>query len=416
MRMRAVAFLCMTPVFLLISGCGKSNPADGNDITPTVQFSSASQNVNEAVGTVTVTATLSASSSLTVTVPYTVSGTATNPADHNLANGSITIAAGSTSGNVTFTVVDDALYESSETVILTMGTPTNATAGATTVHTVTITDNDPVPPAPSGMVSIAGGTFQMGQPNPDLGGYSWSSDEQPAHSVTVSGFYMDTTEVTQGDYLTLMGVNPSQFTGDSLRSVEQVTWFDAVLYCNARSKRDGKDTVYTFTSITMGGTPANWCTALGGLAVDFSKNGYRLPTEAEWEYACRAGTTTDFYWGGSYPLTTTADTAAIDNNAVWYYNSNNSTARVGTKLPNAYRLYDMSGNVQEWCNDWYGSYSSGSQTDPTGPSTGTLGVMRGGSWDCDFNRRGGLRSTARSGGNRGKVYGYTNGGFRVVRR
>ncbi|MBN2038156.1 MAG: formylglycine-generating enzyme family protein, partial [Chitinispirillaceae bacterium] len=187
-----------------------------------------------------------------------------------------------------------------------------------------------------GMKLITGGTFFMGSTN----GYSV---ELPVHSVTVSAFYMDTTEVTQADYRALMGVNPSYFTGDSLRPVEYITWFDAVLYCNARTKADGKDTVYSYTSVS--GTPGDSCTALGGLAVDFAKSGYRLPTEAEWEYACRAGSTTDYYWGGSYPPATAADTLAVDNNAVWRHNSNFSTARVGTKLANAFGLYDMSGNV-----------------------------------------------------------------------
>jgi formylglycine-generating enzyme required for sulfatase activity len=265
--------------------------------------------------------------------------------------------------------------------------------------------------APAGMVSIPAGTFQMGQPNPDLGCSGCSSNEQPVHTVTISAFYMDATEVTQADYGSRMGVNPSYFTGDSLRPVEQVSWFDAVLYCNARSKRDSLDTVYTFKSIT--GTPGDNCTALDSLAIDFSKNGYRLPTEAEWEYACRAGTTTDFYWGKNYSPTTTADTAAIDNNAIWWHNSPDSTGRVGTKLPNAWGLYDMSGNEWEWCNDGYDAayYSSSPSTDPTGPSAGTIRVARGGAWSY-IDRD--LRSAARGGTN---PYRFNNSyGFRCVRR
>ena len=109
-----------------------------------------------------------------------------------------------------------------------------------------------------------------------------------------------------------------------------------------------------------------------------------LPTEAEYEYANRAGTTTDYYWGRNYPPTTTADTLAIDSNAVWYYNSPNSTQPVASKKPNAWGLYDMSGNLWEWCNDWYGSYSATSQTNPTGATSGSYRVLRGGSWGNDY--------------------------------
>jgi formylglycine-generating enzyme len=227
-----------------------------------------------------------------------------------------------------------------------------------------------LPASPAGMKLISGGTFQMGD--------TLDANEKPVHSVTLSAFYMDTTEVTQADYLAIMLVNPSYFDSGSTWPVDRVTWFDAVLYCNARSKRDGKDTVYSYTSVT--GTPGNGCTALGGLVIDTSKHGYRLSTEAEWEYACRAETTTEYYWGGSYPLTTAADTVAIDNNAVSSNNSVGSTARVAIKLPNAYGLYDMSGNVWEWCNDWYGGYNILDQINPTGAPTGTARVLRGCSW------------------------------------
>ncbi len=256
------------------------------------------------------------------------------------------------------------------------------------------------------MVQIPGGTFRMGSTDTDF------SDEQPVHPVTVSTFYIDTTDVTQADYQALMGVNPSYFTGVPQRPVEQVTWFDAVLYCNARSRRDGYDTVYSYSSIT--GAPGNGCSNLGNLTMDFTHHGYRLPTEAEWEYACRAGTATDYYWGGSYPPLIASDTSTIDADAVWWHNSPDSTQPVASKLPNAWGLYDMAGNVWQWCNDWYGSYSSSAQSDPTGPSSGTYRVMRGGSWaNYDYN----LRSADRY------VSGYAipggwNGdnGFRCVRR
>jgi formylglycine-generating enzyme required for sulfatase activity len=218
--------------------------------------------------------------------------------------------------------------------------------------------------APVGMKGITGGTFSMGE----------TGFTEPVHSVTVSNFYIDATEVRQGDYLGLMGVNPSYFTGDLNRPVENVTWFDAVLFCNARSKLEGKDMVYTYTGIE--GIPGAGCSDLIGLAIDLTKNGYRLPTEAQWEYACRGGTTTTYWWG--------ADTIGKGDRAWIPFNSNSTTHTVATKLANAYGLYDMTGNVFEWCNDWYASYTAGAATDPAGPGTGSSRVLRGGSWNYNF--------------------------------
>lgn len=204
-------------------------------------------------------------------------------------------------------------------------------------------------------------SFQMGG--------DYSADAQPVHTVIFThDFWIDTTEVTQRSYLELMGINPSAFTGEENRPVERTTWFDAVLYCNKRSKRDGLDTVYSFTG--MSGTPASGCVGLLDLAIDLTKNGYRLPTEAEWEYACKGGTETDYFW----------DTASADANAWYFENSNQQTHPVARKLPNPFGLYDMCGNVWEWCNDWYEKFSSASQTDPTGIASGTERSLRGGSW------------------------------------
>jgi formylglycine-generating enzyme required for sulfatase activity len=231
------------------------------------------------------------------------------------------------------------------------------------------------------MVHLKGGTFLMGSPTDFV--YQGKDIEQPVHSVTLSAFYIDITEMTQKDYKSLMGLNPSYFTGDSLRPVESVTWFDAVLYCNARSLRDNLDTVYSYTAVS--GTPGNGCDSLENLEIDMSKNGYRLPTEAEWEYACRAGTTTDYYWGRNYPLATVDDTLTTNSYAVWseIWSADSSTHRVGGKKPNAWGLYDMAGNVWEWCNDWYdiNNYPSTPQTDPTGSSIGSARILRGGSFD-----------------------------------
>jgi formylglycine-generating enzyme required for sulfatase activity len=205
---------------------------------------------------------------------------------------------------------------------------------------------------------IPGGTFLMGE----------AVIAEPVHQVTVSPFCVDTALVTQKEYRALMGVNPSYFTGNPDLPVETVTWFDAVLYCNARSRAGGLDTVYSFTSIS--GAAGNGCDSLGDLETHFDRKGYRLPTEAEYEYAYRAGSTADYYWGDT-----------VDGSYCWYYaNSQGTMHPVAQKLPNAFGLYDMAGELWEWCNDWYAVYQPGSETDPVGPASGMYRVARGGCW------------------------------------
>ena len=252
------------------------------------------------------------------------------------------------------------------------------------------------------MISIPAGTFQMGSTNANL--YA-----SPVHSVTLGAFTMSKTLVTQAQYQAVMGLNPSYFDSGSTWPVESVNWYDAAWFCNKLSKLAGLDTVYTYTGVYQG----SGYDTLTSVAINYAKNGYRLPTEAEYEYANRAGTTTDYYWGRNYPPTTTADTLAIDSNAVWYYNSPNGTQPVATKKPNAWGLYDMSGNVWEWCNDWYGNYSATSQTNPTGATTGSSRVLRGGSW---VNNGGAyvLCAAYRNGDGPEYVSYYYRSGFRVV--
>jgi formylglycine-generating enzyme required for sulfatase activity len=223
------------------------------------------------------------------------------------------------------------------------------------------------------MARIQGGTFMMGSPASEA---SRDSDEVQ-HQVTVSSFYMGKYEVTQKEYAALMGTNPSNFKGDNL-PVENVSWYDAVNYCNARSRSEGLTPAYT-----VSGTDVTW---------NRSANGYRLPTEAEWEYACRAGTTTPFNTGNNI----TTNQANYDGNNPYNGNTRGTyrekTKMVGSFTPNSWGLYDMHGNVWEWCWDWYGDYSSGAQTDPMGASSGASRVERGGSW----SRYGqGLRSANR---------------------
>lgn len=226
----------------------------------------------------------------------------------------------------------------------------------------------------------------MGSPDSE----AWRSADETQHSVTVSDFYMSKYELTQKEYEEITGNNPSNFKGDNL-PLENISWLDAVAYCNARSEKDGLTPVYT-----IDGQNVSW---------DRSANGYRLPTEAEWEYACRAGTTTPFYmenspsaedanYYGHYPY-------EIENN---YFSQGNLEVKPGeyreTTVPvdsfseNPYGLYNMHGNVSEWVWDYYGEYPTDEQTDPAGPTSGTLRVYRGGGWN-DFakNMRSAYRAT-----------------------
>jgi len=238
----------------------------------------------------------------------------------------------------------------------------------------------------SNMVRINGGTFTMGSPANEIDRYGYNDEVQ--HQVTVSSFYMGRYEVTQKEYQEIMGYNPSYFKGDNL-PVEMVTWFDAIEYSNKLSQREGLTPVYTITERTPAtGYPITNAT----VTANWNNNGYRLPTEAEWEYACRAGTTTPFSTGNNI----TTDQANYNGN--FPYNNNargmnrERSTPVGTFAANDWGLHDMHGNVWEWCWDWYGGYASGSQTDPRGAVSGSNRVCRSGSW-CDSGQN--LRSAAR---------------------
>jgi uncharacterized repeat protein (TIGR02543 family) len=249
-------------------------------------------------------------------------------------------------------------------------------------------------------------SFSMGSDNGD-------ANEQPIHTIGFTyDFWMDSVEVTQKKYDVLLRLTYASYStppwdnpngiGDNY-PVYYVKWYDAVLYCNALTRSTGSlDTVYSYTSIT--GTPGSWCT-LSDLTIDLSKSGFRLPTEAEWEYACRAGTTTNYYF----------DSASIDNYAWHSGNNNNKSQPVAQKLPNAFKLYDMSGNVSEMCSDWWGSnyYSISPSLDPPGPATysgrGEARVVRGGTW---IDTPSAMRSASRFYGDPGAV---AKTGFRCVK-
>lgn len=273
--------------------------------------------------------------------------------------------------------------------------------------------------------------FEMGQPDPNLWGDTIGAiAEQPVHTVTFTyDFYIDTTEVTQADFDTLMKVTYPNYQKPEWQTpygvgsnfpAYYIEWGDAALYCNARSKRDGYDTVYKYTEII--GIPGLLC-ILNGLSQDLLKNGYRLPTESEWEYVCRAGAATDFFWGKDYKPypSTSADTAEIGSYAIWRVNSwdlgtdsvNFGTHRAATKKPNAYGVYDLNGNVSEFCNDyWTSAYPFGTVVDPIGgPDTTDFRATRGGNWGNDASQ---LRSA-----NRYVVtpnYPYFFIGFRAAKR
>jgi formylglycine-generating enzyme required for sulfatase activity len=209
------------------------------------------------------------------------------------------------------------------------------------------------------MVLIGGNTFQMGLDDAPTEG------EKPAHTVTLDDYYIGATEVTQGQWRAVMGNNPSQFRGDNL-PVDGVTWEEAQLFCEKLSELSGRY--------------------------------YTLPTEAQWEYAASGGSQT-LYSGG----------VNIDEVAWYGANSGRRTHPVALKLPNAFGIYDMSGNIWEWCSDWYAPYDIADQINPTGPQFGTERVLRGGSWiieaeHCRITYRNANVPTARD-------YNY---GFRVV--
>ncbi|MFR9554176.1 MAG: SUMF1/EgtB/PvdO family nonheme iron enzyme [Rikenellaceae bacterium] len=253
------------------------------------------------------------------------------------------------------------------------------------------------------MVFVEGGEFMMGLDNTTSGSSGGTfGDESPRHKVYISSFYMGNYEVTQREWVAVMGAYPFAFKGDNLPA-DKVSWYDAIEYCNARSEVEGLTSYYTIDKSTSDPTNLdNADTYRWTVTPNPQNDGYRLPTEAEWEYAAQGGNISKGYlYSGSDNI----------DDVAWYVNNANDVSHtVGSKLPNELGLYDMSGNMFEWCWDWYGDYEDTEQSNPTGAEQGTFRCTRGGSWYfvesfCTITNR-----------DRENIYDkYDNLSFRVVR-
>lgn len=267
--------------------------------------------------------------------------------------------------------------------------PTSQPRGSESAQTGVVGTNAAVPPTirtESGieMVLIPAGEFRMGD---DQG----EDDEQPAHTVQVGSFSMDVCEVTQQSIQTMMGRNPSKWQ-DPGKPVERMSWYLAVQYCNMRSTREGFKPCYDLET----------------LRCNFTADGYRLPTEAEWEYACRAGTTSRYSFGD--------DPGKLIAFAWFKNNSGGSTHLVREKQPNPWGLYDMHGNVAEWCSDYYAdAYEAGPVQDPAGPESGEGRVLRGGSWRTSDESCQSSARNCEAPGLADVCFGYEAYGFRCMR-
>ncbi len=241
----------------------------------------------------------------------------------------------------------------------------------------------PAADSPSGMVRIAGGHCIMGDK---------TQVDAPPHEVTVSSFYMDKDLVSQELYQKIIGANPSRWKSGN-NPVEQVRWSDAVKFCNQRSQLEGLQPCYDL---------ATW-------KCNFQADGYRLPTEAEWEYACRAGTSTAYFFG---------DNPAKLGDYAWFdKNAGGRPQPLGHKLPNPWGLYDICGDVWQWCNDFYkvDYYQNAPRQDPKGPDASQTKVVRGGAWRFSAEScRCGYRYNE-SPGYADVCFGYDIYGFRCVR-
>ncbi len=237
-------------------------------------------------------------------------------------------------------------------------------------------------------IAIPAGSFIMGSPETE----AERTGNETQRRVTLSSYLLGETEVTQAQWIAVMNTNPSMFPNGSeasFRPVDKISWFDAIIFCNKLSVLEGRTPVYSIGDSTnpdmWGDVPTSLNATQKEVIWNREANGYRLPTEAEWEYAARAGTKTPFATGKNI----TTDQANYYGH--YPYNNNpagewrKTTLPAGSLFRNAWGLADMHGNVLEWCWDWYAEYPAEDQTDPTGPATGQDRIQRGGSWN-NFGR------------------------------
>lgn len=215
----------------------------------------------------------------------------------------------------------------------------------------------PTAALPREITTSTGAEMTLIPPGEFARGSDEAVDTQPLQAISIKAFYMDRHEVTQALYEQITGANPARRKGET-NPVERVRWSDAIKFCNARSQAEGLEPCYD----------------LATRECRFDADGYRLPTEAEWEYACRAGSGDDYYFG--------SDVGKLDSHAWTKDNARRRHHPVGEKDANAFGLWDISGNVWEWCNDWYqvDSYEQAGADNPRGPAVGEKKVLRGGAF------------------------------------